>query len=97
VQVSVALAPHQSRVLAGFSIPFFLARMLLAIPVVIVLYFVGIALGVVAWIGQWAILFTGHYPDGMHDFCTGVVRWQTRLSAWMYGLTDSYPGFGWAP
>jgi hypothetical protein len=97
VQLTIERADSQSRALALFSIPFFLVRVIAAIPVLIILYFVGIAMFVVAWIAMWAILFTGHYPVGMHRFVTGVMRWQVRLNAWVAGVTDSYPGFSTAP
>jgi hypothetical protein len=97
VQFEIQRADTQSRVLALFSIPFFFVRMIALIPAMIVLYFVMIAFGVVAWIGQWAVLFTGRYPVGMHEFGTGVLRWQTRVSAFMYGLTDRYPPFRLRP
>lgn len=97
VHLSIVRAERQSRLLAGFSIPFFLARYIALIPVIFVLYFVMIAFGVVVWIGQWAILFTGSYPEGMHRFGTGVLRWQTRAGAFLYGLTDRYPPFSTQP
>jgi uncharacterized membrane protein len=93
VQLDIVRAESQSRLLAFFSIFFFLGRYILAIPVLIVLYFVAIAALVVAWIAQWAILFTGHYPVGMHKFVTGYLRWMTRLQAYIFGLTDKYPPF----
>ncbi len=79
--------------LALFSIPWFLAQYLLLIPVLIVLIFVGIAGFVVAWIAQWAILFTGYYQRGMHDFVAGTLRWNLRSQAYLFGLTDRYPPF----
>lgn len=97
VQLSIQRADQQSRLLALFSIPFFLIRMIAVLPAIIVLYFVLIAFEVVAWIGQWAILFTGSYPEGMHRFGTGVIRWQVRVTAFMFGLTDKYPPFTLQP
>jgi hypothetical protein len=97
VQFEIHRADTQSRALALFSIPFFFVRTIALIPAVFVLYFVMIAFAVVAWIGQWAILFTGRYPAGMHEFGTGVLRWQARVSAFMYGLTDRYPPFRLQP
>lgn len=93
VQVTVQRPEHSSRLLALFSIPYFLLRFLLLIPSLICLYVLGICAGVVAWIGFWAVLFTGSYPVGMHEFVTGVLRWQTRVSAYLYGLIDAYPPF----
>jgi hypothetical protein len=93
VQLDIVRSEQQSRLLAFFSIFFFLGRAILAIPVLFVLYFVGIAGGVVAWIAQWGILFSGHYPEGMHRFVTGYLRWTIRLHAYLFGLTDKYPPF----
>jgi len=68
-------------------------RLILIIPHVIILYFLAIAAGVVAFIAWWAILFTGKYPKGMYDFYVGYMRWITRFSGYMYLLTDKYPPF----
>jgi hypothetical protein len=97
VQLTIQRAESQSRLLAILTIPFFLARLIMLIPTLIVLYFVGIALFVVTVVAIWAIALTGHYPEGMHRFCTGVLRWQVRANAYMLGLTDAYPPFSLQP
>ena len=97
VQLTIARSPSQSRLLAFFSIFYFIGRYVLAIPAFIVLIFVGIAAGLVSWIGQWAILFTGHYPEGMHRFVVGYMRWSVRLNAFVTGVTDKYPPFRLSP
>lgn len=97
VQLFIAYPQRSSRALAGFSIPFFLARYIMLIPAFFCLYFVSIAAAIVAWIACWAVLFTGRYPAGMHGFVTGVMRWNTRTSAYLYGLTDAYPPFRFEP
>jgi hypothetical protein len=48
---------------------------------------------VVVFIAQIVILVTGSFPRGMFDFVVGVMRWQTRVSAWVFGLRDEYPRF----
>jgi len=68
-------------------------RVILAIPQFIVLFFLGIAAFVVAVIGWFAALFTGELPEFAHTFLGGVVRWEIRVNAYMYLLTDSYPPF----
>lgn len=97
VQVEVAYPASQSRLLAFFSLPFFLARLLLLVPSFVVLYFLQLAAFVGAWINLWAILFTGHGSPGLQHYVTGTLRWSTRLSAYMYGLTDKYPPFRLGP
>jgi hypothetical protein len=68
-------------------------RAILAIPHLVVLGVLGIVAGVVAFIGWWAALFTGQLPAFAADFLTGYLRWQTRVYAYMYLLTDTYPPF----
>jgi hypothetical protein len=93
VQVTFNQPATSSRLLAGLSIPFLLARSIMLIPAMFCLYFVTLAAGLVMWIALWAVLFTGHYPDGMYRFVSGALRWNTRTSAYLYGLTDRYPPF----
>jgi Domain of unknown function (DUF4389) len=63
------------------------------IPQIFVLYFVGLARSIVWYISQWAVLFTGKYPEGMHRFVVGVDRWQLRVQCFYLGLRDEYPPF----
>jgi hypothetical protein len=66
---------------------------LLAIPHFIVLFVLGICAYFVTVIAWFAILFTGRYPRGLFDFTSGLIRWQTRVSSYLYLLTDAYPPF----
>ena len=63
------------------------------IPHGIILYFYGIAVGIVTFIAFWAILFTGRYPKGMFDFVVGYMRWYINVEAYMSLLRDEYPPF----
>jgi hypothetical protein len=76
----------QSRVTVFF-------RCFMPIPHIVVLYFLGIAQAVVAFLAWFAILFTGRYPAGMFGFSVGVLRWQTRVNAYTWLLTGRYPPF----
>lgn len=67
------------------------------IPHGFILYFRLIATGVLSAIAWWAILFTGNYPEGMHNFNVGTFRWAYRVSAYMLFLTDTYPPFSGKP
>jgi hypothetical protein len=40
-----------------------------------------------------AVLFTGKYPKGMHDFQVGNLRWGLRVMAYITMLSDRYPPF----
>jgi hypothetical protein len=57
------------------------------------LFFRLIASAVVMFIAWWAVLFTGQYPKGMHEFVVGTLRWSTRVSLYLSFLTDKYPPF----
>jgi hypothetical protein len=59
----------------------------------IVLFFYGIGAMFVFLISQFVVLFTGRYPEGMHGFMSGLIRWGNELGGWLFGLTDVYPPF----
>jgi hypothetical protein len=73
-------------------------KWLLAIPHYIVLFFLDIAGVVVVVIAWFAILFTGRYPRGMHDFVAGLFRWHNRVIGYAFIMaTDEYPPFRLEP
>lgn len=92
VDVIARYPERSSRGLALLAILFFIKTLLL-LPHLVVMWFLGIAMGVVAFIGYWAVLIVGYYPRGLWNFAIGVLRWNTRISAWLLGLTDKYPPF----
>ena len=71
--------------------PFF--QGLLAFPHFVVLYFLAIGAGLAFVFAWFVILFTGKYPPGVFNFIAGVMRWQTRVSAYMMLMTEEYPPF----
>lgn len=77
---------NRNRLTVGF-------RLILVIPQLIVLIFLGIAVIVVWVIGVFAVLFTGRWPEGLRAFVVGVMRWYTRVEAYLGLLTDEYPPF----
>lgn len=63
------------------------------IPHLIVLGFVFIGVLVVVILAWFAILFTGRYPQGMHSFVSGWLRWVARAGSYWISLTDEFPSF----
>jgi Domain of unknown function (DUF4389) len=68
-------------------------RFILAIPQFIVLFFLGIAAFFVLIVGWFGALFTGRLPEFAHSFLGGVIRWEIRVNAYLFLLTDDYPPF----
>jgi hypothetical protein len=92
VNVEAIYPPESSRVLALCGI-FVFPKVLLLFPHLFILNFVNLAAAIVVYVGYWVVLFTGEFPRGMYDFVLGMLRWQTRTSAWLLGLVDRYPPF----
>jgi hypothetical protein len=71
----------------------FMVKCIILIPHIIVLY----VLGIVTYLAHlviWAfVLFTGEYPEWAFNLTAGVLRWASRLTLYLYGVTDQYPAF----
>ena len=68
-------------------------RLILALPHLIVLFFLFVAWLVVSIAAWVVILFTGSYPAAIYPFASGVMRWALRVEAYMLLLVDEYPPF----
>jgi hypothetical protein len=92
VSVEFIIPARNSRFLA---IPLlgFLVRYLFLIPH----YFVLVLLGILVTLSQlflWIpVLVGGRYPRWGYGFVGGYIRWNTRVQAYHFGLTDAYPPF----
>jgi hypothetical protein len=86
----IARYPDRSSRLLMF---FLIFKPLILIPHLFVMWLLGLASGFVMVIAWFAVVFTGNYPKGLWEFMLGVYRWQSRISAYMLGLTDQYPPF----
>jgi hypothetical protein len=72
-------------------------KWLLAVPHYVALFFLAVA-AFVAWIIAFlAVVILGRWPVGLRGFLVGVVRWGTRVQAYVYLLTDVYPPFSLSP
>lgn len=88
IRVKVApAAEHQSRLKALF-------RLILALPMLVVLYAVNYMhmwLGVIAWV---TIVFRGYLPEGVNNALTFANSFYARLYGYVAFLTDDYPPIG---
>jgi hypothetical protein len=71
-----------------------IAQWILAIPLFVVAYVLGILAGVCAFIGWFAALFTGRLPEALGDFISGYYRYEWRAISYAWFLRDRYPSFG---
>ena len=72
----------------------FFGWLYISLPHIFVLIFVGIWSTILKIIAFFAVLFTGKYPKYMFEFHAGIIRWNLRLTARLYNLSDGYPAFG---
>ncbi len=63
-------------------------------PHLFMLFFLSQVSAFMNFLAFWAILFTGRYPKGMYDFQVMFRRWNLRVTARMWDLSDGYPAFG---
>ena len=71
-----------------------LIKWLLALPHLIVLWVLGLLLGLAVLIAWFAILFSGQYPRPLFTFVLNAERWTLRVQAYAFLLiTDRYPPF----
>jgi hypothetical protein len=69
-------------------------RLLLAIPHFIVVLLWGVLTELIVLVAWFAALFTGQVPDGLHNFIANWLRYATRVTAYVFLLTDPFPPFG---
>jgi Domain of unknown function (DUF4389) len=68
-------------------------RLVLAIPHLVALWVLGLAWAVTTLAAWLAILFTGRMPRPLFRFGVGMLRWSTRVEAYLLLLHDDYPPF----
>jgi hypothetical protein len=66
---------------------------LLVIPSELWLVVLMLGAQVVAFVGWFAILFTGRFPDSWGDYLMGVLRYQWRVTAFLYTWSGRVPEF----
>jgi hypothetical protein len=72
-------------------------KWLLAIPHIIIVYFLFIGAFLALFVAWFAILFTKRFPESLFRFVVGVSRWQLRVNAYTNLLRDEYPPFSMGP
>ena len=93
VNVTIVYPQRSSRLQALLALAV-LPKLLLLIPHYLVLSLLGgLSLLVAAPVAFLLILITDKHPKFLFDFQVGVLRWNTRITAWSFCLVDKYPPF----
>ena len=93
IKVEAVRPEVSSRFLAFMGIFFFLPKIVILAPHLVALWVLGIISFLAGFVAQFAIIFTGRYPESLWNFILGTARWQARVNGFMFGLTDKYPPF----
>ena len=93
IELAIAMPAEPSRF---FALPWIglVVRLILLIPMLVVLYFIGILTVLVFWIAWIPVLFAGQYPSALFNIMVYAQRLQLRVSAYTFGLSERYPKFG---
>jgi hypothetical protein len=92
-EISIKLIKNPNRF---YAIPLlgYLVKCIMVIPVSIYLLILSIISLFVWIINSFYILFTGKYWKFAYTFNVGLIHLQAKISFFLYGMTDKYPGFG---
>lgn len=91
-ELSIPYPQHPNR---WYAFPFIgiLVKAILLIPVLFFLIFLGLFNFILMLITPFVILFTGKYWDTAYKYTLIYLRVSTKVSLYIFGLTDTYPGF----
>lgn len=78
---------------AGIPILGVLVRSVLLIPHLVILYFLGIAVGFLNLVTWIPVLLTGRYAGWAYQIVGGYIRWQNRANCYVLLMTGPYPPF----
>ncbi len=89
--------PYQEEYSRGRLLLITFFGIFMQIPHIFCILFIAIGAAFVSFIAFWAILFTGKYPEGLHNFMVSYLRWTTRFSLYFSYMTPTYPPFNGKP
>jgi hypothetical protein len=78
---------------AGIPLLGVLVRTLIAIPHLVILWFLAIAVGLLSLITWLPVLANGRYAGWAYEIVGGYIRWQNRLTCYLFLMTGPYPPF----
>lgn len=87
------IVPYREDVSRGRAALIFFLGAFILIPHLFCIYFLAIGAMFVLFISWFAVLFTGRYPEGMHEYMVKFIRWTTRVNLYTYFMYPAYPPF----
>jgi len=75
----------------------FFGALYVIFPHLLILFFALLWGAIQRFISWWVVLFTGNYPETMHEFNVGLIRWTLRVNLYMGLMSDKYPPFSGNP
>ena len=92
IRIEIAMPVQPNRLLA-LPLVGGIFRFAVLVPTFIFLFVLGILVVLVYWFTWIPVLLIGRYPEGLFKLMVYTQRLQLRLSAYTFGLSDSYPLF----
>lgn len=89
VQVYIKYPERRQRL----AILLYLWRLVSCLPHALVLVAWNLVAGAVTFLMLFATLITGRFPRGIFKFNAGLLRYETRVTAYLMLLSDQYPPF----
>lgn len=78
-----------------YAIPIvgFLIKTIIVWPIGVELSFLYLANSIILFVNSFAVLFTGRYWTIAYELSVGIMRLETKVFFFLFGLMDEYPGF----
>jgi hypothetical protein len=82
----------------AYAFPIFggLVKLITLIPQMFMLWFASLCVGISLLINPFVVLFTGRYWMPAYDWVVKYTNLQVKMSFFLYGLTNRYPGFSFS-
>lgn len=90
VRLAIAMPREPNRF---FALPLVggIVRYAILVPIFIFLFVLGLLVMVVYWFTWIPVLLIGKYPEGLFRLMVFTQRFQLKLTAYIFGLSDRYP------
>lgn len=90
VRLEIVLPKQPNRLLA-LPLVGGMFRLAVLVPVFIFVFVLGMLMVLLFWIAWVPVLLVGRYPEGLFTIMVFVQRFQLKISAYVFGLSDRYP------